>query len=104
MYENNFITDLEECEPLKKDQPFRYHGKLLELLIATTLISAEKSSYDPNSMDIDSRDNFTISVSKLKKQFKATYLLHLMRMPDSFTEQIASKSVLLMGLIKSSVQ
>jgi inositol 1,4,5-triphosphate receptor type 1/inositol 1,4,5-triphosphate receptor type 3 len=67
LYESNFIADLENGEPLKKDEPFRYHCKLLELLIATTLISAEKSYYDPTQLDIDSRDNFTISVSKLKK-------------------------------------
>ena len=37
---------------IKNDQPFKYHKKLLEVLLATTFISHEKSIYNPLLEDI----------------------------------------------------
>ena len=51
--ESDFINDLQENKPFIRDHPYRYHNKLLALLLATTLISNDKSVYNPNHADIE---------------------------------------------------
>lgn len=50
-----------------RDEPFYYHSMLLNMLIQTTLIQMDRRTYDPNLPVSSFRDNFNISVVKLKK-------------------------------------
>lgn len=56
------------------------------MLIQTTLIQADRRSYDPNLADINFRDNFNISVVKLKKTIKAISLIDLLKQPDDMVD------------------
>lgn len=67
-----------------RDEPFLYHRSLLNMLIQTALLMAERRPYDPNAPDVFYRDNFNISVVKLKKAFPCSMLLELLSQPDGF--------------------
>lgn len=53
LLESDFINDLQEDKPIIRDTPYRYHSKLMELLLATTMISTEYANYNPNQPDFD---------------------------------------------------
>ncbi|KAM3129288.1 hypothetical protein pb186bvf_018575 [Paramecium bursaria] len=65
-----------------RDEPFIYHAQLLDFLLQTCLIEPSIRQFDPQFRDIDLKDNFNISVFKIKKIIRAQYLLELLREPD----------------------
>jgi hypothetical protein len=48
MIEDDVVSDLENENGPRHDHPYQYHKKLLELMLSTTLIQAEKANYNPN--------------------------------------------------------
>lgn len=63
---------------------------------------ADQIQYNPNQDDITLRDNFTISMAKLKKIFKFQYLIHLLLQPDSLTGNADSNKN--KGLLKNIIK
>lgn len=82
----NLLDKLREVEfrDTYCDQPFRYHKKLLEMLLETSYI-IEYSEMEKNEILIgDENEQQNISVAKLKKTFKLNYLLDLLYLDDNF--------------------
>lgn len=66
-----------------RDEPFYYHNQLLDILIQITLVNAAERPYDPLKSEERVKDNFNISVSKLKTVITADYLLNILKQNDS---------------------
>ncbi|CAD8131502.1 unnamed protein product [Paramecium pentaurelia] len=79
--EDNLIKQLEaiDWKDCYRDEPFLYHFKILDLLLQTSLIDNTVRDYNPSLMPTDS---FNISVFKLKKMIKPSYLLEILRQDD----------------------
>ncbi|CAK81479.1 unnamed protein product (macronuclear) [Paramecium tetraurelia] len=79
--EENLLHQLEaiDWKDCYRDEPFLYHSKILDLLLQTSLIDNTVREYNPSLMPTDS---FNISVFKLKKLIKPSYLLEILRLDD----------------------
>ncbi|CAD8103545.1 unnamed protein product [Paramecium sonneborni] len=89
LHQSDFLSDLAHPPPM--NQPFRYHAKLLDLLLQCTYIQM---------IDGDQKDNFTINVAKLKKKFSLQYLISLICKQDSLSSKNPSIQDQGFGLIK----
>lgn len=95
------IPQLEEIPFLKKlqeigfketfrDEPFIYHAQICDLLLKTTFDQHYKEAPDADDakqdfLDATSKLMFNISMNKLKKVFKFTYLIALLNHDDDLT-------------------
>ncbi|KAL4438400.1 hypothetical protein ABPG74_009439 [Tetrahymena malaccensis] len=85
MEDQNLIDRLMEVDfrDTYLDQPFRYHAKLLNCLLYSTL----QTNVDINDPFLNiSKDHFNISVAKLKKTFSFFYLLEVLQKEDDFVQ------------------
>lgn len=62
-----------------RDEPFHYHARLIDILIQTTLVEVDKRPFSVDRGEDVVKENFNISVSKLKRLFPVDYLLDLLR-------------------------
>ncbi|CAD8132784.1 unnamed protein product [Paramecium pentaurelia] len=92
LHQSDFLNDLAHPPPI--NQPFRYHTKLLDLLLQCAYIQV---------IEGDQKDNFTINVAKLKKKFSLQYLISLICKQDSLTSKNPSIQDQGYGLIKKQL-
>lgn len=71
------------------DQPFRYHAKLLQMLLESCRMNV-LSPWDQEAvLDYDLKETFNITVAKLKKTFKLSYLLEILNLDDALFDPFA---------------
>lgn len=80
IHDDGFLKKLEDVQfkDTFRDEPFRYHRRILDILVQTTMNSVDKRAFKPFLSTDVAKENFNINVGKIKKFFNAAYLLDLL--------------------------